>query len=117
MIVYQLNKYHFLFFLEVRHNEFMRVSFTEIFKDQSWINLALGMQGVNNVVFEHQIFEKLEVSYFLLLTELIDQALIFCKHVVKDYLFSKHINYFIIVDGLGTVQIQILIIAESFLKR
>lgn len=92
------------------------MTFAKIFYHQSGVDFIGGVNGVENIVIQHEILIVLETSDILLLSNTVDNFLIFCEHIVKHNLFAQNIDYFIVVDALRTADVNVLVESKTFLE-
>lgn len=88
----------------------------EVLDDESGVDLVGGVERVEYVVIEHEIFIVLEAGDVLLLSDAIDDLLIFCEEIIQNYLLAQDVDNLIVIDALGTVYLAALVETESLLE-
>lgn len=115
-VVDQIEKDHPFFLLEVGHDVSLAVAFAEVLDDEGGVDLAGGVEGVEDVVVQHHVLEVFEAGDLLLLPEVIHDLLILGQHVVEDNLLAQDVDDLVIVDAVGTRDGVVLIVAEALFK-
>jgi hypothetical protein len=120
VVVDQVETEHFLLFLQVGEHESVGVAFAEVFEGEGGVGLGGRAHCVQDVVVQHQVFEVFEAGDLLILSEAVDDLLVFGEHVVEDDLFAENVHDFVVVDGLrageggGLVKPEALFEGESY---
>lgn len=92
------------------------MALAEIFYHQIRIDLIGRVDGIEDVIVEHQILVILEASDLFLLADTVDYFLVLGQHIVKHDLLAQNVDDLIVIDALRTTDIRILVESEALLE-
>lgn len=101
----------------MRQHIFLAQVLWVVFAHDRGVGFVHGVDSVQYIIVEHEVFEVDKCSDLFVLVDLVDDLLVLGQHIILDDLFPEQVHSFVVVNAVcGAVDLGGLVEPESPLK-